>query len=49
MLVEEARAYRYEASICGLDVYGSQWTSMDVLGWLPGPEAGAEVLAQVRQ
>jgi len=37
--VEEARAYRYEASICGPEVYGSQWTSTDVLGWLPGPDS----------
>lgn len=28
-LVEEARAYRYEASIWVLDVYGSQCTSTD--------------------
>src|SRR4030095_15308016 len=30
---------RYEASICGLDVYGSQRTSTDVLGWLAGPDS----------
>ena len=26
-----------------LDVYGSQWTSMDVPGWLPGPDSKSSV------
>jgi hypothetical protein len=45
MLVEEACAYRYEASICTLDVYGSQWTSTDTS--LDGSRAGFEVTREL--